>query len=91
MTELSEESWDRVVDVNLKGALSVIGCVLPTMLEQKTGHIVNVGSVAGRRPFPAGSIYSATKFAVRALTAGASNFSGTNRSMSWRSRCIASG
>jgi NADP-dependent 3-hydroxy acid dehydrogenase YdfG len=64
------EDWDRMVDVNIKGVLHGIAAVLPGMLERGAGHIVNVGSVAGRRPFPAGSVYSATKFAVRALTAG---------------------
>ncbi|HKK91786.1 MAG TPA: SDR family oxidoreductase [Longimicrobiales bacterium] len=64
------EDWDRMVDVNIKGVLYGLAAVLPTMLEQGGGHIVNVGSLAGRRPFPGGTVYSATKFAVRALTAG---------------------
>lgn len=64
------EEWERMVDVNLKGVLYGIAAVLPTMLEQGGGHVVNIGSVAGRRPFPGGSVYSATKFAVRSLTAG---------------------
>jgi NADP-dependent 3-hydroxy acid dehydrogenase YdfG len=62
------DDWDRTIDVNLKGALSVIGCVLPTMLEQKTGHIVNVGSVAGRRVFPTAAVYCASKFALHAIS-----------------------
>jgi NADP-dependent 3-hydroxy acid dehydrogenase YdfG len=64
------EDWERMVDVNIKGVLFGVAAVLPAMQEQRSGHIVNVGSVAGRRPFPSGSVYSATKFAVRALTAG---------------------
>ncbi len=64
------EDWERMVDVNLKGVLNGLAAVLPTMLARSSGHIVNVGSVAGRRPFPGGSVYSATKFAVRALSAG---------------------
>ena len=64
------EEWERMVDVNVKGVLYGIAAVLPTMLKQGSGHVVNIGSVAGRRPFPGGSVYSATKFAVRSLTAG---------------------
>ena len=67
---LRVEEWERMVDVNVKGVLYGIAAVLPSMLAQGSGHVVNVGSVAGRRPFPGGSVYSATKFAVRALTAG---------------------
>ncbi|GMV07571.1 MAG: oxidoreductase [Gemmatimonadota bacterium] len=70
MAELRVEDWERMVDVNVKGVLYGIAAVLPTMLKQGTGHIVNVGSVAGRRPFPGGSVYSATKFAVRSLSWG---------------------
>jgi NADP-dependent 3-hydroxy acid dehydrogenase YdfG len=70
LEQVRVEDWDRMVDVNLKGVLYGIAAVLPGMIERGSGHIVNVGSVAGRRPFPAGSVYSATKFAVRALTAG---------------------
>lgn len=62
--------WDRMIDVNIKGVLYCVAAVLPAMLEQGAGHIVNVGSLAGRRPFPTGTIYSATKSAVRALSAG---------------------
>ena len=64
------EEWDRMVDVNVKGVLYGIAAVLPIMLAQGSGHVVNIGSVAGRRPFPGGSVYSATKFAIRSLTAG---------------------
>lgn len=70
VAKLRVAEWDRMVDVNVKGLLYGIAAVLPTMLEQGSGHIVNVGSVAGRRPFPGGAVYSATKFAVRAISAG---------------------
>jgi len=70
LKEVRVEEWERMVDVNVKGVLYGVGAVLPTMLEQGSGHIVNVGSVAGRRPFPGGSVYAATKFAVRALSWG---------------------
>ena len=68
--ELRVEDWERMVDVNVKGVLYGIAADLPSMLAQKEGHIVNVGSVAGRRPLPGGTVYSATKFAVRSLTWG---------------------
>lgn len=70
LEQLRVEDWERMVDVNLKGVLYGLGAVLPVMLDQGRGHIVNVGSLAGRRPFPGGAVYSATKFAVRALTWG---------------------
>jgi NADP-dependent 3-hydroxy acid dehydrogenase YdfG len=68
--ELRVDEWDRMIDVNLRGLLYCIAAALPPMLERGSGHIVNVGSVAGRRPFPTGTVYSATKFAVRAISAG---------------------
>ena len=68
--EVRVEDWTRMVDVNVKGVLHCIASMLPTMLEQKSGHVVNVGSLAGRRPFPGGTIYSATKFAIRSLSWG---------------------
>ncbi len=64
------EDWEAMVDVNVKGPLFGIGAVLPIMLTHGRGHIVNIGSVAGRRPFMTGTVYSATKFALRALSAG---------------------
>ena len=59
-----------MVDVNIKGVLYFLSAVMPNMIQQGSGHIVNVGSVAGRRPFPGASVYAATKFAVRALSWG---------------------
>lgn len=70
LEEVRVEEWERMVDVNVKGVLYGIAAALPHMLERDRGHIVNVGSMAGRRPFPGGTVYSATKFAVRALSAG---------------------
>lgn len=67
---LRVDEWDRMIDVNIKGLLYCVAAVLPTMRAQGTGHIISVGSVAGRRPFYTGAVYSATKFAVRALSAG---------------------
>ncbi len=70
ISKLKVDEWDRMIDVNIKGVLHCIAATLPSMLEQGSGHIVNVSSVAGRRPFPSGTIYSATKFAVRAISQG---------------------
>ena len=70
LSEARVDDWTRMVDVNVNGVLHGIGAALPQMLEQGSGHIVNVGSIAGRRPFPGGTVYAATKFAVRALSWG---------------------
>jgi len=70
MRNLKVEEWDRMIDVNIKGALYNIAAVLPLMREQKFGHIINVSSVAGRKLFPTGAVYCATKFALNAITEG---------------------
>lgn len=70
LAEVRVEDWTRMVDVNVKGVLHCIATMLPGMIERGSGHVVNVGSLAGRRPFPGGSVYSATKFAVRSLSWG---------------------
>lgn len=69
---LQFDEWDRMIDTNIKGVLYGIGAVLPFMMEQKSGHIINVASVAGHRvPLNSGSaVYSSTKFAVRAISEG---------------------
>lgn len=70
--KLQFDDWDKMIDTNIKGVLYGIGAVLPYMIEQKRGHIINIASVAGHRvSVGAGSaVYSATKFAVRALSEG---------------------
>ena len=68
MENLHEDEWEQMVDVNVKGVLHAVGAVLPAMMEQDRGHIVNVSSVAGRRTFPGSAVYSGTKFFVRALS-----------------------
>lgn len=70
ITENRVEDWAAMVDVNVKGVLYYLSAVMPHMIEQGSGHLVSVGSVAGRRPFPGASVYAATKFAVRALSWG---------------------
>jgi len=68
--KLKIDEWDRMIDVNIKGVLYCTASVLPKMLEKKSGHIVNISSVAGRIVFPAGSVYCATKHAVTAFSEG---------------------
>ena len=70
LEHLKVDEWDRMIDVNIKGVLYGIAAVLPHMTAQKSGHIINVASVAGHRVGPGSAVYSATKFAVRTLTEG---------------------
>jgi len=67
---LKVDEWDRMVDVNIKGVLYGIAAALPHMQRQKSGQIINVSSVAGHKILSSGAVYSATKFAVRALSEG---------------------
>ncbi|TMW71459.1 SDR family oxidoreductase [Alteribacter natronophilus] len=64
------DEWEKMVDVNIKGVLFGVHAALPSMLEQDSGHIINVSSVAGHEVFASSSVYSATKYAVRALSMG---------------------
>jgi NADP-dependent 3-hydroxy acid dehydrogenase YdfG len=70
LERLKIDDWDRTIDVNLKGVLYGIAAVLPQMQGQKSGHIINVSSVAGHKVGPGGAVYSATKTAVRVLSEG---------------------
>lgn len=70
MDRLNVDEWDTMIDVNIKGVLNGIAAVLPYMKEQKSGQIINTSSVAGHKIFGGSAVYSATKFAVRALTEG---------------------
>ncbi|KLT66741.1 SDR family oxidoreductase [Pedobacter sp. BMA] len=67
---LNFEEWDAMIDVNIKGVLNGIAAVLPYMKAQKSGQIINTSSVAGHKIFNGSAVYSATKFAVRALSEG---------------------
>jgi len=62
------EDWDRMLDTNVKGLLHVSRAVIPGMIARKRGHIVNIGSTAGKEVYPKGNVYCASKFAVDALT-----------------------
>lgn len=68
LTELSEEKWDRVIDVNLKGSFLCTQAVAPVMMKQARGRIVNFASVAAKRPAPLQSAYAASKHGVIGLT-----------------------
>ncbi len=71
MAKLKVDEWDQMIDVNVKGVLYGIAAVLPTMQAQKSGHIINLSSVAGLRVSGGlGTVYSATKFAVKAISEG---------------------
>lgn len=64
------EDWDQMLDTNIKGLLYLTRLLLPFMLKQQRGHIINLGSVAGRWVYPGGAVYCASKFAVRAISEG---------------------
>ena len=70
LERLKIDEWDRMIDVNIKGVLYGIAAALPYMQQQKAGHFINVSSVAGHRVGPGTAVYSATKYAVRALSEG---------------------
>jgi NADP-dependent 3-hydroxy acid dehydrogenase YdfG len=70
LDRLKIEDWDRMIDVNIKGVLYGIAAALPHMKAQKSGHIINVSSVAGHRVRPSSTVYSATKTAVRVISEG---------------------
>ena len=64
------EDWDAMIDSNVKGLMYVTKAVLPSMISRKTGHIINLGSIAGKEVYPNGSVYCSSKFAVDAFTQG---------------------
>jgi NADP-dependent 3-hydroxy acid dehydrogenase YdfG len=64
------EEWERMIDVNIKGVLYCTSAVISYMLDKKSGHIVNISSVAGRIVFPGASVYCATKHAITAFSEG---------------------
>lgn len=62
--------WDAMFDINVKGLLYVTKAILPNMLVRKSGHIINIGSTAGKEVYPNGNVYCASKHAVDALNKG---------------------
>lgn len=68
MYEDNPDSWDEMIDTNIKGALYVIKSIVPGMVERKSGHVINLGSIAGHEAYPKGGVYCATKHALDAIT-----------------------
>lgn len=64
------DEWDIVIDTNIKGLLTMTRLIVPGMVERGKGHIINIGSIAGDAAYPGGSVYCATKAAVKALSDG---------------------
>jgi len=62
------EDWDRMIDTNIKGLLYMTRSVAPLMVARNQGHIINIGSVAGKEVYPMGNVYSGSKFAVDAIS-----------------------
>ena len=61
------DDWDAMIDINVKGLLYVSKAIIPKMIEQKSGHIINIGSIAGKEVYANGNVYCASKHAVDAL------------------------
>ena len=68
--EGNPEEWDLMIDTNIKALLSMTRFIVPGMVERGRGHIINIGSIAGDAAYPGGSVYCATKAAVKALSDG---------------------
>ena len=64
------DDWDAMLDINVKGLLYVSKAILPKMMERKSGHIINIGSTAGKEVYPKGNVYCASKHAVDAINQG---------------------
>ena len=64
------DDWERMIDTNVKGLLYMTRFVSPLMVERKKGHIINIGSIAGKEVYPMGNVYCGSKFAVDAITKG---------------------
>ena len=64
------EDWEKMIDTNVKGLLYISRIILPGMVERKSGHVVNISSIAGKEVYANGNVYCASKFAVDALSRG---------------------
>ncbi len=77
--EGSLDDWNEMIDTNVKGLLYVSKCVIPLLLKSGSGHVINIGSIAGNEVYPNGNVYCASKHAVDAITKGMRmDLSGTN-------------
>ncbi len=70
INEGSIDDWDAMMDINVKGLLYVSKAVIPKMTARQSGHIINIGSSAGKEVYPKGNVYCASKYAVLAITEG---------------------
>jgi NADP-dependent 3-hydroxy acid dehydrogenase YdfG len=68
--EGSVDDWEQMIDTNIKGLLYITRNISPGMVKRQTGHIINIGSIAGKEAYENGNVYNATKFAVDGLTQG---------------------
>lgn len=68
--EANRDDWEQMIDTNVKGLLYVTHALLPRMIEKQSGHIINLGSIAGRQVYARAAVYCATKHAVKALSEG---------------------
>lgn len=64
------DDWERMIDTNIKGLLYITRAIAPGMVSRRSGHIINIGSIAGKGVYPRGAVYCATKHAVDALSKG---------------------
>jgi len=64
------EDWERMIDTNMKGLLYMTRFVAPSMVARRKGHIINIGSIAGKEVYPNGNVYCGSKFGVDAITRG---------------------
>ena len=81
LAENKVDEWDQMIDVNIKGVLYAIATIVLSMRERKSGHVINLSSVAGHNIYPGGTVYCGTKFAVKAISEGLRQeeaMSGTN-------------
>ncbi len=68
--KLKTDEWEKMVDVNIKGVLNGVAAVLPTLIEKKGGHIINISSSAAHKYFPGGAVYCSTKAAIKMFCEG---------------------
>lgn len=86
LSALRTSDWRQMVDVNIKGVLNGVAAVLPTFIEQKSGHVIATSSVAGLKAYPGGAVYGGTKWFVRdfmEVLRMESALEGTNICSSW--------
>jgi 3-oxoacyl-[acyl-carrier protein] reductase len=68
LLDCTSEDWDRVINTNLRGVFYAIRAFAPAMVEARSGHIINISSIAGKNPLPGGAIYAASKWGLNGLS-----------------------